>query len=65
MMRQGADRRRVVRFALNKEGDPQWTGVSAELKIDPEQFKINPKDNNDKTKEEHSECESNTSASNT
>ena len=39
MQRQNADRRRVVRFALNAE-KPQWTGASAEYKPeDPEDFK--------------------------
>ena len=39
MQRQNADRRRVVRFVLNPE-KPQWTGASAELKLDdPENFK--------------------------
>lgn len=39
MQRLGANRRRVVRFVLNSE-KPQWTGASAELKLDdPENFK--------------------------
>lgn len=48
MQRYGADRRRVVRFALNPN-KPQWTGASAEFKPeDPEDFK-KPKGENSMT----------------
>lgn len=48
MQSYGADRRRVVRFALNPN-KPQWTGASAEYKPeDPEDFK-KPKGENSMT----------------